>query len=219
MGQKGSDLSSYGKNMTRDENTSIRYVLGISGASGAAYGICLLNFLLREQYTVYLTLTQEARLIMNEETDLDWGTSFDKTQSILKRRYAEAGPRLIYCDEGDMTAPISSGSHRVNGMIIAPCSMKTVAAIAHGMSSNLVERAADVALKERRPLILVPRETPLHTIHLKNLLTLSEMGATLIPAMPAFYNHPRTLDDMINFIAGRVLDALKIDHQIYTRWE
>jgi len=207
--------------MTRDENTPIRYVLGMSGASGAAYGIRLLNFFLQaqEKYTLYLTLTQEARLIMNGETQLDWGNSFDETQSILKTRYAETSSRLIYCDERDMTAPISSGSHQIDGMIIAPCSMKTVAAIAQGLSSNLIERAADVTLKERRPLILVPRETPLHTIHLKNLLTLSEMGVILIPAMPAFYNHPKTLDDMVNFIAGRVLDALKIDHQIYTRWK
>lgn len=192
------------------------YVVAISGASGAAYGVTLLEYLLREKHKVYLTLSQEARFIVKDEMGLDWGSNFSETAEILRKKYSEF--ELIYCDERDMTAPIASGSVPVQGMIIAPCSMKTLAGIAHGFSSNLIERAADVTLKERRPLVIIPRETPLSQIHLKNMLTLAEMGALLLPAMPAFYNHPRSIDDMVRFIAGRALDALKIENRIYTRW-
>lgn len=193
------------------------YVVAISGASGAIYGVRLLEYLLKEKHKVYLTLSHEARLIIREELGLEWGAHFEETDEILKKKYA--GDDLVYCNEKDMTAPIASGSVPTQGMIIAPCSMKTLAAIAHGFSSNLIERAADVTLKERRPLLLIPRETPLNQVHLRNMLMLSEMGATLIPAMPAFYNHPRSIDDMVNFIVGRALDGLKIENQIYQRWK
>lgn len=192
------------------------YVVAISGASGAAYGITLLEYLLREKHKVYLTLTQEARFIIKDEMGLDWGSGFSETSEILRKRYSDSD--LVYCDERDMTAPIASGSVPVQGMVIAPCSMKTLAGVAHGFSSNLIERAADVSLKERRPLIMIPRETPLGQVHLKNMLTLAEMGAMILPAMPAFYNHPRSIDDMVRFIVGRALDALKIENRIYTRW-
>lgn len=193
------------------------YVVAISGASGAVYGVRLLEYLLKEKYKVYLTLSHEARLIIRDELGLEWGSHFAETAEILKRKYADFD--LVYCDEKDMTAPIASGSVLTQGMIVAPCSMKTLAAIAHGFSSNLIERAADVTLKERRPLLLIPRETPLSQVHLRNMLMLSEMGATLIPAMPAFYNHPRSIDDMVHFIVGRVLDGLKIENRIYNRWK
>ena len=192
------------------------YVVAISGASGAAYGVTLLEYLLHEKHKVYLTLSQEARFIIKDEMGLDWGSHFAETADILKKRYS--GFELVYCDERDMTAPIASGSVPVQGMIIAPCSMKTLAGIAHGFSSNLIERAADVSLKERRPLVIIPRETPLSQIHLRNMLTLAEMGALLLPAMPAFYNHPKSIDDMVRFIVGRALDALKIENRLYTRW-
>lgn len=193
------------------------YVVAISGASGAVYGVRLLEYLLHEKHKVYLTLSHEARLIIRGELGLEWGAHYDETAKVLEKRYA--GFDLIYCDEKDMTAPIASGSVPTQGMVIAPCSMKTLAAIAHGFSSNLIERAADVTLKERRPLLLIPRETPLSQVHLRNMLMLSEMGATLIPAMPAFYNHPRSIDDMVNFIVGRALDGLKIENRIYQRWK
>ncbi|MCG3113541.1 MAG: UbiX family flavin prenyltransferase [Candidatus Manganitrophus sp. SB1] len=193
------------------------YVVAISGASGAVYGVRLLEYLLKEKHKVYLTLSHEARLIIREELGLEWGANFEETGEILKKKYA--GDDLVYCNEKDMTAPIASGSVPTQGMIIAPCSMKTLAAIAHGFSSNLIERAADVTLKERRPLLLIPRETPLNQVHLRNMLMLSEMGATLIPAMPAFYNHPQSIDDMVNFIVGRALDGLKIENRIYQRWK
>ncbi|MBI3802869.1 MAG: UbiX family flavin prenyltransferase [Nitrospirae bacterium] len=193
------------------------YVVAISGASGAVYGVRLLDYLLKEKHKVYLTLSHEARIIIKEEMGLDWGAAFPETAQILKKKYS--GVDLTYCDEKDMTAPIASGSVPTQGMVIAPCSMKTLAAIAHGFSSNLIERAADVTLKERRPLVLVPRETPLSQIHLRNMLLLAEMGAILIPAMPAFYNHPRSIDDLIHFIVGRVLDSLRIENRLYARWK
>ncbi|MFY9270964.1 MAG: flavin prenyltransferase UbiX [Candidatus Manganitrophaceae bacterium] len=193
------------------------YVVAISGASGAVYGVRLLDYLLKEKHQVYLTLSPEARWIIREELGWNWGENFAETSEILKKKYD--GFDLICCDEKDMTAPIASGSVPVRGMVIAPCSMKALAAIAHGFSSNLIERAADVTLKEMRPLLLVPRETPLSTIHLKNMLALSEMGATLLPAMPAFYNQPRSIDDMVDFIVGRVLDGLRIENRIYARWK
>ncbi len=193
------------------------FVVAISGASGAVYGVRLLEYLLKEKYRVYLTLTHEARFIIRDELGLEWGAHFSETAEILKKRYADFD--LVYCDEKEMTAPIASGSVPTQGMIVAPCSMKTLAAIAHGFSSNLIERAADVTLKEKRPLLLIPRETPLSPVHLRNMLTLSEMGATLIPAMPAFYHHPRSIEDMIDFIVGRVLDSLKIENRIYQRWK
>ncbi|MFQ5949360.1 MAG: UbiX family flavin prenyltransferase [Nitrospiria bacterium] len=192
------------------------YVIAISGASGAIYGVTLLDFLLKEKHKVYLTLSPQARVIIKDEMGLDWGGNFSETSEILKRKYADF--ELVYCDERDMTAPVASGSVPTEGMVIAPCSMKTMAAIAHGFSSSLVERAADVTLKEKRPLILIPRETPLNRIHLKNMLTLADMGATLMPAMPAFYHHPRSIDEMVQFVVGRVLDTLKIENRLYTRW-
>jgi 4-hydroxy-3-polyprenylbenzoate decarboxylase len=115
-------------------------------------------------------------------------------------------------------APIASGSHLTDGMIIAPCSMKTAAAVAHGLSSGLIERAADVTLKERRPLIVVPRETPFSSIHLENLLALSRAGAHVVPAMPAFYHHPKSIDDLVGFVVGRVLDHLGVPQTLVPRW-
>ncbi len=192
------------------------YVLGISGASGAVYGVTLLDFLLKGRHRVYLILSPSARLIVREEMGLDWGRDFLGTADILAKRYAES--ELIYCDEQDMKAPVASGSVPTDGMVIAPCSMKTLAGISHGFSSSLIERAADVTLKERRPLILIPRETPLSRVHLKNMLCASELGATLLPAMPPFYNHPKSIDDLVRFIVGRTLDILGVKNDLYTRW-
>ncbi|MFQ5580140.1 MAG: UbiX family flavin prenyltransferase [Nitrospiria bacterium] len=192
------------------------YVIAISGASGAVYGVTLLDFLLRAGYKVYLTLTHEARLIIKGEMGLDWGGNFQESAKILGEKYGDYD--LVCCNEGDMASPIASGSVPTEGMVVAPCSMKALAAIAHGISSTLVERAADVTLKEKRPLILIPRETPLSRIHLGNMLLLADMGATLMPAMPAFYHRPKSIDDMVQFVVGRALDALKIKNELITRW-
>ncbi|MBI3598032.1 MAG: UbiX family flavin prenyltransferase [Nitrospirae bacterium] len=195
----------------------MKITVAITGASGAVYGVSLLEYLLKEKHKVNLILSPEARLIVHEELGVSWGSCYSETAELLKKRYPDTD--LVYCNETDMTAPIASGSHPIDAMVVAPCSMKVIAAIAHGLSSNLIERAADVTLKERRPLILVPRETPLSSIHLANMLTLSKMGVWIIPAMPAFYNHPKTIEDMVGFIVGRVLDRLGIANQTYTRWK
>ncbi len=192
------------------------YVIAISGASGAVYGVTLLEYLLRAKHRVYLLLSRSARLIIRDEMGLEWGSHFSESAEILEKRYREYD--LILCNEDDMTAAIASGSVLTAGMIVAPCSMKTLSGIAHGYSSNLIERAADVSLKERRPLILIPRETPMNRIHLKNMLAASELGATLLPAMPPFYHHPETIEDMVHFIAGRALDLLGLKNQLYKRW-
>ena len=192
------------------------YVIAISGASGAIYGITLLEYLLKAKHQVYLILSRSARLIIRDESGLDWGHNFSESKEILSKCYD--GYPLTLCDENDMTAPIASGSVPTSGMIIAPCSMKTLSGITHGYSANLIERAADVSLKEGRSLILIPRETPMNRVHLKNMLIASELGATILPAMPPFYHHPKTIEDMVNFIAGRALDLLGLQNQLYKRW-
>jgi 4-hydroxy-3-polyprenylbenzoate decarboxylase len=136
-------------------------------------------------------------------------------QRALDRRY---GGRVTWWEPTNFYSPIASGSHLNQGMIIAPCSMKTAAAVAHGLSASLIERAADVTLKERRPLIVVPRETPLSSIHLENLLALSRAGAHVVAAMPAFYHHPKSIDDLVTFVVGRVLDHLGVPHDLVPRW-
>lgn len=192
------------------------YVIAISGASGAVYGVTLLDYLLKAKHRVYLMLSRSARLIIRDEMGLEWGSNHIESTEILKKRYQEYA--LTLCDENDMAAPIASGSVLTAGMIIAPCSMKTLSGITHGYSSNLIERAADVSLKEGRKLILIPRETPMNRVHLKNMLMASELGATLLPAMPPFYHHPKNLEDMVNFISGRALDLLGLENQLYKRW-
>lgn len=192
------------------------YVIAISGASGAVYGVTLLEYLLKAKHQVYLILSRSARLILREEMGLEWGHNHTESAEILAKRYQAYD--LILCDENNMAAPVASGSVPTAGMIIAPCSMKTLSGIAHGYSSNLIERAADVSLKEGRKLILIPRETPMNRVHLKNMLIASELGATLLPAMPPFYHHPKTVEDMVNFIAGRALDLLGHKNQLYKRW-
>ncbi len=192
------------------------YVIGISGASGAIYGVTLLEYLLKKKQKVYLILSPSARLIIRDELGREWGGKYPDTFEILSKIYS--GSPLVYCDENDMMAPVASGSVPTEGMVIAPCSMKTLAGIAHGFSSNLIGRAADVTLKEGRPLILIPRETPLHHIHLKNMLTVAEMGATLLPAMPAFYNHPKSIDDLVRFIVSRTLDLMGVVNDLSPRW-
>lgn len=194
------------------------YIIAITGASGAIYGIRLLEYLLKNGVTVYLTVTKEAWWIMKDETGLFSEGTEEEINSSLCEFYGVSREMLYYYDENNMKAPIASGSFRTDGMVIIPCSMKTVASIASGVSSNLVGRSADVILKEKRKLIIVPRETPLNTVHLRNLLCLSEMGIHIIPAMPAFYNKPATIADMVEFITGRILDVLCIDNNLYNRW-
>lgn len=191
-----------------------RLVVGITGASGSIYGIRLIETLLDLEYTVHLVISNAGWRVLKEEMDWDV-TNRDR---MLEEKFGNRGGSLIYHPVSDIGASIASGSFLAEGMIIMPCSMGTLSSIAHGTSDNLMSRAADVMMKEGRTLILVPRETPLHAIHLENMLKLSRLGVRMIPAMPAFYYKPQTMDELILFLVGKVLDSLRIPHQLFTRW-
>ncbi|KCZ71987.1 polyprenyl p-hydroxybenzoate/phenylacrylic acid decarboxylase [Candidatus Methanoperedens nitroreducens] len=181
-------------------------IIGISGASGVQYGIRLLETLKSmKEFETHLILSESAKQLIKIETDF----SIHDIEQLGDNVYGDH----------DFTAPIASGSHRSRGMIVAPCSMKTLASIAIGMSDTLISRAADVCLKERRPLVLMVRETPLNLVHIENMGRAARAGAHILPASPAFYSRPESLDDIINFMAGRALDLLSIEHDLYKRWK
>jgi 4-hydroxy-3-polyprenylbenzoate decarboxylase len=192
-------------------------VLALTGASGSPYGIRLLEVLIRAGRTVHLTLSPAAAEVIEHE--LDRRVRLDRFElADLLGAPIEAADRVQYHDYRDFKAGIASGSFLTAGMVICPCSMGTVGAIAHGLSQNLIQRAADVHLKERRKLILVPRETPLHLVQLRNLATCVEAGAVVLPAMPAFYTRPQSLQDAIDFIVGRICDQLGLENHLLPRW-
>ncbi|WP_018133233.1 UbiX family flavin prenyltransferase [Effusibacillus pohliae] len=191
------------------------FVVGMTGASGAVYGVRLVQELIRGGHLVHLLLTNACWQVFQEE--LGWNIETGDRASI-PGRFAVLPERLQVHDLHDYRAPVASGSHPIDGMIIIPCSMGTLAAIAHGASDNLLERAADTVLKEGRPLVIVPRETPLNVIHLRNMLALAEAGARILPAMPGFYHLPRTIDDLVDFVVGKALDALRVEHHLFRRW-
>lgn len=191
-------------------------VVAITGASGSPYGVRLVRVLLSAGKTVHLVLSPAATEVIERELGLTLDlTRFDPAS--LLGRDVDLG-RLHSHHYRDFQAGIASGSFLTAGMVVCPCSMGTVAAIAHGTSENLIHRAADVHLKERRKLILVPRETPLGIIQLRNLTAVAEAGAVVLPAMPAFYTLPKTVDDMVNFVVGRVCDQLGVEHRLLERW-
>ena len=181
-----------------------RLIVGISGASGVIYGVRLLQALKELPVETHLVMTRTAEVTLAHETDL-------KVEDV--RRLADVAFRI-----DDLAAAISSGSYRTIGMIVAPCSMRSLGEIAHGITSNLLTRAADVVLKERRRLVLVARETPLHAIHLRNMTTLAEMGAIIAPPLPAFYVKPATLEEMVDQSVGRALDLFGLAWQPVRRW-
>jgi 4-hydroxy-3-polyprenylbenzoate decarboxylase len=197
------------------------YTIAITGASGSIYGVRLLKYLLEKKHTVYLTITKEGGLILKEEMGFNWQVEQKQIEieKKIKRDLKLKEIKLHYFSEDNLSASISSGSVKVDAMVVIPCSMKTLSGIACGYANNLVERAADVMLKERRTLIIVPRETPLNSIHLRNMLTLSEIGVKIIPAMPAFYSCPKKIDDLIDFMVGKVLDSLGIENSLFRRWK
>jgi 4-hydroxy-3-polyprenylbenzoate decarboxylase len=190
------------------------WVIGITGASGVVYGIKLCEFMLSVGKTVHLLITDAGWRVLHDE--LDWEVT--RRQETLEQFFKPLRGKLIYHPIQDIGASVASGSFRTEGMVIIPCSMGTLSAIAHGASDNLLERTADVMLKEGRKLVIVPRETPLHTIHLENMLKLAKMGVRIIPAMPAFYQRPQSLDELVQFLVGKVLDSIDIEHEMYTRW-
>lgn len=194
------------------------YTVAITGASGAPYAHRLLETLVKGGHSVYLVISGEGLSILNDESGLMLKGSETDIQYALEKHFTAKEGQITYYDESYMYATIASGSVRIDAMIVIPCSMKTLASIANGFSSNLIERAADVMLKERRKLVVVPRETPLSAVHLRNMLTLAELGCHLIPAMPAFYHHPKRVSDMVDFIVGRVLDSVGLENDLSPRW-
>jgi flavin prenyltransferase len=192
-------------------------VVAITGASGSPYGVRLLEALLRAGRTVHLVISPAATEVIERELSLKLDLNRFDPALLLDPRNANLS-LLHYHHFRDFQAGIASGSFITAGMVVCPCSMGTVAAIAHGVSENLIHRAADVHLKERRKLILVPRETPLGLIQLRNLTAVAEAGAVVLPAMPAFYTLPKTVNDMIDFVVGRVCDQLGVEHGLLKRW-
>lgn len=191
------------------------FVVGITGASGSIYGVRLTQELLKNGHKVHLIITEAGWQVFKEE--LEWDTN-DRDRILESHFVQEGNGELHYHHLRDFTAPIASGSYRSDAMAIIPCSMGTLSGVANGASGNLLERTADVMLKEGKKLVVVPRETPLHAIHLENMLKLSQMGARIVPAMPGFYHKPQTLDDSINFVVGKVLDSLDVPHSLFRRW-
>ncbi len=191
-----------------------RYIVAITGASGVIYGVTLVRVLLTKGYEVHLVISEPACLVLQQE--LGWEIGNNPGFSL--RQFFTEGELFLY-NNSDIAARIASGSFITDGMIIIPCTMSTLAAVATGSSNNLIERAADVMLKERRPLVLVPRETPLSSIHLRNMLTLADMSVAIVPAMPAFYHHPETIDELVSFIVGKTLDVLRIAHEEFKRYD
>lgn len=198
--------------MTAEANRP--YVVGITGASGSIYGVRLVTALLQLGKDVHLVVTQSGWRVIKEE--LGWDVT--RREALLENEFGGMPGKLTYHPINDIGASIASGSFRAGAMVVIPCSMGTLSAIAHGSSDNLLTRAADVMLKEARELVLVPRETPLHAIHLDNMLTLAKLGVKMVPAMPAFYFGPQSMDDLVNFVVGKVLDSLRIEHRLFKRW-
>jgi len=194
-----------------------RLVVGISGASGMIYAVRFL-MALPADYEVHLIFSETARLVMATETG--WNASKEKFSEFLKKNSSGERPQadLILHDDTNHFAPVASGSFRVQGMVIIPCSVKTLAGVASGYADNLLGRAADVSLKEKRPLVLVVRETPLNQIHLRNMLSVDQAGGIILPASPGFYNNPETITDLADFIAARILNVLHIPQSLYSGW-
>ncbi len=198
------------------------FAVGITGGSGAPYALRLLEALSTEDVEVHVIVSPAGEKVTQIETGLNLRGSIRDKQAALDDYLAAkvegftGGIRVF--DHQNLAAPIASGSFPCDGMVIVPCSTGSLGRIAAGISSNLIERAADVALKERRPLVLVPRETPLSDIHLRNMLTLRQAGADILAAMPSFYQRPQTIDDLVNMIVGRILSRLGVDNRLFHRW-
>jgi len=192
--------------------------LAFTGASGMPYGLRLLECLLAAGCHVQMLYSQAAQIVARQEIDLDLPARASEARSRLLERCGVANARLDVFSREQWFAPVASGSNPPDAMVVCPCSMGTLAAIAQGLASKLIERAADVVLKEGRKLILVPRETPLSVIHLENLLRLARAGAVILPPNPGFYHHPQRIADLVDFVVARILDQLSVPHSLIPRW-
>ncbi|AEM47281.1 3-octaprenyl-4-hydroxybenzoate carboxy-lyase [Acidithiobacillus ferrivorans SS3] len=195
-----------------------RICVAITGASGAAYGMRLVEVLLTAGVRVYLLISDAARIVCREELDLELPPTAEAVTRFLNERFGAEPDLLSVYAQDDWFSPVASGSNAAPAMVVCPCSGGTLAAIAHGLSGNLIERAADVMLKEGLKLILVPRESPISTIHLENMLTLARMGVRILPASPGFYHRPQKIEDLVDFIVARILDQLGLPNRIGRRW-
>ena len=194
-----------------------KIIVGITGASGAILGERFVRHLLDGGHEVDVILSSHAVEVFGEERDLFLGKNHAEVKTNFLKHFGSP-KNLNVAPAEDMADRISSGSSKIDAMVVVPCSLSSVASIAHGITMNLIHRAASVSIKEKRPLILVPRESPLSPIHLKNLLYLSEIGVHIVPATTAFYHKPKTIEEMVDFTLGRVLDLLKIEHKLFKRW-
>ena len=205
--------------MLKDQsNFTDTITLAVTGASGSAYALRLLECLVAANYQVYFLFSSAARVVFDTEVDLKLPASPDAAAELLTQRYQAQPEQIKVFGKEQWFSPVASGSAAPRKMIVCPCSTGTLAAISQGMSDNLIERAADVVIKERGQLIILPRETPFSTIHLQNMLTLSPMSVTIMPIAPGFYHKPQGINDLIDFMVGRVLDHLSIEQKIMPRW-
>ena len=192
--------------------------LALTGASGMPYGLRLLECLLAAGCRVQLLYSQVASIVARQEMNEDLPARSSEAQALLRERYAALPGRLDVYGREEWFAPVASGSNPPDAMIVCPCTMGTLAAIAQGLANNLIERAADVALKEGRLLVLVPRETPFSTLHLENMLRLARAGAVILPPNPGFYHHPQSVGDLVDFVVARILDRIGVPHALMARW-
>jgi len=206
-----------------------RFIVGITGASGSIFGIRLVEELLKKDYKVYIIITKMGRLIIEKELNINIYTCIKNKKEIEDNllKYLIEKTKIVkdilkekieYLPIEQIDGPVSSGSFLTEGMAIVPCSMSTLSGISQARSLNLLERAADVNLKEGRPLLLAPREMPLNALHLENMLRLSKLGVIIAPPIPGFYNDPKNLDDLVDFVVGKIMDCLKIPNNLFKRW-
>ncbi len=192
--------------------------VAMTGASGAAYGLRLLQCLLENGETVYLMLSDAARMVLDMEAGLKLPAATAEAEKALRAHFGVDDHRLQLFGKQQWLAPVASGTNPPRAMVVCPCTIGTLSSIAHGLSDNLIERAADVCLKERRTLVLVPREMPFSEIHLENMLKLARMGAVIMPPSPGFYQNPKSIEDLVDFVVARILDHLDVAHDLLPRW-
>ena len=194
------------------------FIVAITGASGSIYGIRLIEGLLKSKHKVHLVISKQAFSIIKIETGINWtGNTASEIEKKIQKYFSSKN--IKYYSENNLSAPFSSGSFITGGMFVVPCSMKTLSGIANGYANNLIERAADVMLKEGRRLILSPREMPFSAVHLENMLKLACLGVKIIPPVPAFYHKPKNIKDIIDFVVGKILDSAEVRHNIFKRWK
>ncbi len=206
------------KNTSQNDAFNGTITLAITGASGANYALRLIECLITANYRLYVLCSSAGRIVLDTEVGLKLPASPDAASKLLTEKFNAKAEQITVFGKEQWFSPVASGSAAPKQMVVCPCSTGTLAAISQGMSDNLIERAADVVIKERGQLILIARETPYSTIHLQNMLSLSQMGVTIMPASPGFYHQPKSIEDLIDFMVGRILDHINIEQSIMPRW-